>query len=48
MLPRSIRDKRYLNFKKEQYSIIANYDRFFDKDESKRVIETKKSDCGQK
>ncbi len=42
MLPRSIRDNRYLNFKKDQYSIIKNYDRFLDKDESKRIIETKK------
>ena len=42
MVPRSIRDNRYLNFKKDQYSIIKNYDRFLDKDESKRIIETKK------
>ncbi len=48
MVPRSIRDNRYLNFKKDQYSIIKNYDRFLDKDESKRIIETKKADCGEK
>jgi hypothetical protein len=48
MLPRSIRDNRCLNFKREQYSIIKNYDRFLDKDEGKKIIETKKADCGQK